>query len=146
MNKAPLKAQHWLVFVAVAVLFFAWGAWLMRSGEVHPLANLQQWRDVLLQPLAENAIQYSVAEIAGNICLQISLQLQDGYLQITLAQQGANAHAGWPDPRQPANLINLAERLQLLFGAAAGLTLSHSASGFYSQLRIAMEVLHDSRT
>lgn len=56
MNKAPLKAQHWLVFVVVAVLFFAWGAWLMRSGEVHPLANLQQWRDVLLQPLAEDEL------------------------------------------------------------------------------------------
>ena len=56
MNKAPLKAQHWLVFVVVAVLFFAWGAWLMRSTEVHPLANLQQWRDVLLQPLAEDEL------------------------------------------------------------------------------------------
>ncbi|AQZ32006.1 hypothetical protein BHQ29_01060 [Pseudomonas sp. LPH1] len=56
MNKPPLKAQHLLVFVAVAVLFFAWGAWLMRSGEVHPLANLQQWRDALLQPLAEDEL------------------------------------------------------------------------------------------
>ncbi|WFS18303.1 hypothetical protein P9K38_23230 [Pseudomonas sp. 905_Psudmo1] len=56
MNKTPLKAQHLLVFVAVAVLFFAWGAWLMRSTEVKPLANLQQWRDVLLQPLAEDEL------------------------------------------------------------------------------------------
>lgn len=56
MNKTPLKAQHLLVFVAVAALFFAWGAWLMRSGEVHPLANLQQWRDALLQPLAEDEL------------------------------------------------------------------------------------------
>lgn len=56
MNKPPLKAQHLLVFVAVAALFFAWGAWLMRSGEVHPLANLQQWRDALLQPLAEDEL------------------------------------------------------------------------------------------
>lgn len=56
MNKPPLKAQHLLVFVVVAALFFAWGAWLMRSGEVHPLANLQQWRDALLQPLAEDEL------------------------------------------------------------------------------------------
>ena len=56
MNKTPLKAQHWLVFVAVAALFFAWGAWLMRSTEVKPLADLQQWRDVLLQPLAEDEL------------------------------------------------------------------------------------------
>lgn len=56
MNKAPLKAQHWLIFAIVAVLFFAWGAWLMRSSEVRPVANLQQWRDALLQPLAEDGL------------------------------------------------------------------------------------------
>ncbi|HBZ94668.1 hypothetical protein [Pseudomonas sp. UBA7530] len=56
MNKAPLKAQHWLIFVIVAVLFFAWGAWLMRSSEVQPVTNLQQWRDALLQPLAEDGL------------------------------------------------------------------------------------------
>ncbi|MBH3339517.1 hypothetical protein I5L51_10410 [Pseudomonas mendocina] len=56
MNKAPLKVQHWLIFALVAVLFFAWGAWLMRGTEVEPVANLQQWRDVLLQPLAEDEL------------------------------------------------------------------------------------------
>jgi len=56
LNKAPLNAQHWLIFVAVAVLFFAWGAWLMRGTEVEPVANLQQWRDVMLQPLAEDEL------------------------------------------------------------------------------------------
>jgi len=56
LNKAPLKAQHWLIFAIVAVLFFAWGAWLMRSSEVRPVANLQQWRDALLQPLAEDGL------------------------------------------------------------------------------------------
>lgn len=56
MNKAPLKAQHWLIFALVAALFFAWGAWLMRSSEVEPVANLQQWRDALLQPLAEDGL------------------------------------------------------------------------------------------
>ena len=102
---------------------------------------------LLLQPLAENAIQYSVAEKAGNICLHISLQLHDNQLQITLAQQGADATAGWPDAQQPLNLINLSERLQLLFGNAAALTLSHnSTTGFYSRLCIATEALHDSHT
>lgn len=56
MNKAPLKVQHWLIFAIVGVLFFAWGAWLMRSSEVRPVANLQQWRNALLQPLAEDGL------------------------------------------------------------------------------------------
>jgi hypothetical protein len=56
LNKAPLKVQHWLIFALVAALFFAWGAWLMRSSEVEPVAHLQQWRDALLQPLAEDGL------------------------------------------------------------------------------------------
>ena len=56
MHKSPLKAQQWLVFIIVAVAFFVWGAWLTRSGEVHPLASLQQWRDALLQRLANDEL------------------------------------------------------------------------------------------
>ncbi|MBU1310217.1 MAG: histidine kinase [Gammaproteobacteria bacterium] len=101
---------------------------------------------LLLQPLAENAIQFSVAEVAGDICLQITVQQTGPQLHIRLAQQGASATAGWPNASQPLNLVNLAERLQLLFGSAASLTLSHSNSGFYSQLSIATEALNDCRT
>lgn len=101
---------------------------------------------LLLQPLAENAIQYSVAEVAGLLCLNIRIQLQGQQLQITLAQQGADPDAGWPEAQRPVNLINLAERLQLLFGPAAGLRLSHGPAGFYSQLNIAMEALNDRST
>lgn len=57
MNKPPLRAQHGLLFIVVAVLFFAWGAWLMRNTEVQPVANLQTWRDAFLQPLADDHLQ-----------------------------------------------------------------------------------------
>ncbi|QFT24279.1 hypothetical protein FIV02_22200 [Pseudomonas sp. THAF187a] len=57
MNKPPLRAQHGLLFIVVAVLFFAWGAWLMRGTEVQPVANLQTWRDAFLQPLADDHLQ-----------------------------------------------------------------------------------------
>ncbi|GHG60585.1 hypothetical protein GCM10010919_04160 [Alishewanella longhuensis] len=101
---------------------------------------------LLLQPLAENAIQYSVAEMTGKINLLFSLQLQDKLLHITLAQQGADASNGWPVATPPINLTNLAERLQLLFGDAASFSFSLSPAGFYSQLSIPMETLYDSRT
>lgn len=72
MNKPPLKAQHWLIFAIVAVLFFAWGAWLMRSTEVKPVANLQQWRSALLQPLADDqlALRDLQALAPGELWLQ----------------------------------------------------------------------------
>ena len=101
---------------------------------------------LLLQPLAENAIQYSVADVAGEVCLEIRLALSKEQLSITLAQSGAETDAGWQHTEHPPNLINLAERLQLLFGSAASLTLSHGPTGFYSRLSIATEVLNDSRS
>ncbi|MDX1677941.1 sensor histidine kinase [Arsukibacterium sp.] len=101
---------------------------------------------LLLQPLAENAIQYSVAETTGTLCLVIRVHHCAKQLQITLARQGADDSAGWPDVQRPANLINLTERLTLLFGKQASLSLSHSSTGFYSQLTIATEALHDPAT
>lgn len=72
MNKPPLKARHWLLFGLVAALFFAWGAWLIRSGEVLPVSNLQHWRDALLQPLAEErlALREVQALAPGELWLQ----------------------------------------------------------------------------
>jgi len=99
---------------------------------------------LILQPLAENAIQHSVAEIAGNISLEIRLQLSATRLDITLAQSGATADAGWPHAQQPANLLNLAERLQLLFGNDATLLLSQGESGFYSHISLPKEALDGS--
>jgi two-component system, LytTR family, sensor kinase len=98
---------------------------------------------LLLQPLAENLIQHSVAERAGVVKLEINLQLNNNDIQITLAQAGASADAGWPSQTQPRNLLNLAERLQLLFGSNGRLTLSLSATGFYSQLNLPKEALDD---
>ncbi|MEO3878439.1 sensor histidine kinase [Rheinheimera fenheensis] len=96
---------------------------------------------LLLQPLAENAIHYAVAEVAAPVCLQITVEADTKQLRVQLAKQGAAGDAGWPEPQQPANLINLAERLQLLFANQASLTLSLNGNDFFSQLTIAMEAL-----
>ena len=72
VNRPPLQAQHWLLFGFVAALFFAWGAWLMRGGEPEPLADLRQWRDALLQPLADDrlALRQIQALATGELWLQ----------------------------------------------------------------------------
>lgn len=93
MNKPPLKAQHWLLFGLVAALFFAWGAWLMRSGEPEPLAELRHWRDALLQPLADDrlALRQVQALAPGELWLQPSL---DGARVLHRAEL-AGAEGGW---------------------------------------------------
>lgn len=96
---------------------------------------------LLLQPLAENAIQYTVAEVAGDVTLHINVELNETLVKITLAQAGATAEQGWPSEQHPRNLLNLAARLQLLFGSKAKLILSLSEQGFYSNICIPKEAL-----
>ena len=97
---------------------------------------------LLLQPLAENAVQYSVAEVAGDVSINIRLQQQADMLEIEISQPGTHADDGWHSAQQPAALRDVAERLLLIFGDQATLCLAHSPKGFYSRLLLPVEVLH----
>ena len=105
VNRPPLKAQHWLLFGLVAALFFAWGAWLMRSGEVTPVADLPRWRDALLQPLAQErlALREVQALASGELWLQPRL---DGARVLHRAEL-AGAEGGWA--------LEAEERIQVPF-------------------------------
>lgn len=61
MSLPPLRMQHWLLFVVVAVAFFAWGGWLMRgtTGPVQALPGMAQWQQQILGPMAEGKLSLS---------------------------------------------------------------------------------------
>lgn len=115
MTRAPLKMQHWLLFGAVAALFFAWGAWLMRSGEPEPLAALRHWRATLLQPLADDrlALRQVQALASGELWLQPRL---DGARALYRAELSGE-EGGWALEAELA--LSEAQRVSLL--AAQGL-------------------------
>lgn len=72
----PLRAQHWLVFAAVALLFFAWGAWLTRPPTpAAPLPWLDEWQARVLTPLADDRLSLARLqdEVVGELWLQPSL-------------------------------------------------------------------------
>lgn len=57
MKLPPIRPQHWLIFAAVAALFFAWGAWLMRAqAPAQPWPWLVQWQSTVLTPLADDQL------------------------------------------------------------------------------------------
>lgn len=97
---------------------------------------------LILQPLAENAVQYCVAEVSGDVSLSVELSSDNGFLHITIAQTGSAMGQHWPQGEQPANLLNLAERLQLLFGSNSNLNLSIDNPAFYSRISLPLEYLH----
>jgi two-component system, LytTR family, sensor kinase len=140
-NFIPLQQELDALSAYMTIQQIRFGERLIIHWQVpQPLPDLR-FPPLLLQPLAENAIQHSVAEIAGDVRLNIKVALSDTTLDISLTQAGASAEPGWPNEQQPRNLLNLAERLQLLFASKAKLVLSQSESGFYSHISIPKEAL-----
>lgn len=67
MSLPPLRMQHWLLFVVIAIAFFAWGGWLMRSvDKVEPLPGMTQWQQQILEPMAEGKLSLTkLNELSG---------------------------------------------------------------------------------
>ena len=67
MSLPPLRMQHWLLFVVIAVAFFAWGGWLMRgTSSVQALPGMAQWQQQILGPMAEGKLSLSgLSEISS---------------------------------------------------------------------------------
>ncbi|MEX6501937.1 hypothetical protein [Pseudomonas zhanjiangensis] len=73
MKMPPLRAQHWLVFAAVALLFFAWGAWLTRPPQpAEPLPGWDTLQAEVLAPLADDRLSLAAlsARVDGELWLQ----------------------------------------------------------------------------
>ncbi|WP_137885946.1 hypothetical protein [Pseudomonas sp. 2FE] len=118
MSMPPLRLQHWLLFALVALLFFAWGGWLMRAPDkVAPLAGLAEWQSQLLTPLAEDRLTLTrlSAAAAGELWLQPRV---DGPRLLYRAQLAAAGEA-W---RLEAELaLTDSERASLMAATRLGL-------------------------
>ncbi|PTQ72912.1 hypothetical protein [Pseudomonas sp. GV071] len=73
MSLPPLRMQHWLLFVVIAIAFFAWGGWLMRGPDkAEPLPGMAQWQQQILAPMADGKL--SLAQLnalkAGELWLK----------------------------------------------------------------------------
>ncbi len=54
MPMPPLRTIHWLLFAAIAVLFFSMALWMSRQADqAEPLAWLVDWQEAVIEPLAE---------------------------------------------------------------------------------------------
>jgi signal transduction histidine kinase len=82
---------------------------------------------LILQPLAENALQHGIEPLAGDAELLVSASRQGGSLEITIADNGCGF-----DPRRMAEGVGLRvvrERLAQLYGDAGSLELRARPGG-----------------
>lgn len=79
---------------------------------------------MLLQTVVENAIKHGIAELPQGGALRISAEAREGMLIIEV--ENPRPQSPSQSPSQGVGLRNAAERLRLLFGAAAALDLDLS--------------------
>ena len=124
VNMPPLRLQHGLIFVAVALLFFAWGAWLVRPQPAAPaLPWLAEWQAAVLVPLADNRLSLAMlrTQVEGELWLQPRL---DGARLLYRAHWQAS---GEPWALEAELELDEAERASLM--AAAGLGAAGLGAG-----------------
>lgn len=138
----PVKEELAALEAYLAIQQVRFGERLVLEWQLMPFEALSL-PPLLFQPLAEHAILHTVAEQSGLIHLQIVLQCSAQSLQFTIQSAAASAEdPPWPLPTVPASLHQLRERLELLFGERATLTLLQPAHGFYARLNLPLEVLY----
>jgi hypothetical protein len=138
----PLREELQALQAYLAIQQVRFGERLVLDWQLEHSASLQL-PPLLLQPIAEQAILQTVAEQSGSIHLHIGLTETDNTLQLTVCSGNAGTDVSpWPADQLPASLQQLQERLELLFGTKASLTLFNPVSGFYARLNLPVEVLH----
>jgi two-component system LytT family sensor kinase len=92
--------------------------------------------NLITQPLFENAIKHGVARSSAPVHLEVIARAESGILSIEVRDDGGNAANGPPSGTQ-VGLHNVAERLRLRYGEAAGVTAGkRPAGGFSARIQI----------
>ena len=93
MSRPPLRPQHVLIIALVGVLFFAWGAWLMRErAPAAALPWLAEFDTDVLTPLADDRLAVSQLPAAGvaELWLQPRLDGARLFYRTVLPGEGAS--------------------------------------------------------
>ena len=140
-TQVPLPQELEALTAYLAIQQLRFGERLVLNWQISALPNLQI-PPLLLQPLAENAVLFTVAEYSGQVQLDIRLETDGTQLKITLCRVPPNTDNHNENHTWPASLSQLAERLDLMFGDKARLQLRLAGGAFYSELCLPLESLY----
>jgi hypothetical protein len=85
--------------------------------------------NLLLQPLAENAIKHGIAQRVRGGTVAVSAVREDGDLLITIQNDGPARDGNADAPHVGVGIANLSSRLQILHGDRSALHLRHADAG-----------------
>ena len=96
--------------------------------DVEPALYEARVPDLILQPLAENAIKHGIARREGAHCITVRAVAHDVSVTIEVLDDGAGP-PGVGDARDGVGLATVRERLRTLYGLDEPLTLARRAEG-----------------
>lgn len=92
MPMPAFRPKHWLLFTAVALLFFSLALWLQRStGPAEPLGWVAAWQQPLLEPMAEGNL--TLGALNGQAPGELWLQSASTGPRLLFRSTGAGADA-----------------------------------------------------
>jgi LytS/YehU family sensor histidine kinase len=98
--------------------------------------------DLILQPIVENAIRHGVVKRPEAGVIRISARVTAEFVEVAIRDDGAGV--GPEAEREGIGLSNTKERLRVLYGEAASVTMSTlQGGGTEVRLRIPLRTVRD---
>ncbi len=126
-QSTTLEQEFSLMDAYLGLMSVRMGERLSYAFELPDELQATQVPPMLLQPLVENAIAHGLEPKIEGGHIAVSARMQDGCLELTVADNGRGPEAGPGKAGTNAGLSHTRERLQALYGNAASLTLEAAA-------------------
>jgi len=114
--------------------------WLVVSGTGAPTADVARMPPMVLLPLINHALAHRVERAQGDERFQIDVAVREEMLVLTIRDQGTGFT---PESASDTEIQRIRERLAVLYGERAQLTLRVSADGSEAVVEIPYEVIAD---
>lgn len=102
---------------------------------------------LLLQPLAENAVKHAVARATRPVHVQVTAEVEDGRLVLSVIDDGEHLHRGAPArDGEGVGLRNVEGRLKALYGDRGEAEAGPTETGYRARLRFPLEFAGIART
>jgi LytS/YehU family sensor histidine kinase len=93
--------------------------------DIEPGLEAVKLPSLILQPILENAIKYAITPSADGGCIELSARREGGLLRVRIDDDGPGLEPDTRRGRRGVGLANARERLTLVYGEHAGLSVEN---------------------
>ena len=146
-QEVPLHRELAFVESYLAVQKARFDDWLVVTTAVDPDVRDAIVPTFILHPLVDNAIHHTMANRPAGARIDIEARRVDGWLHLSVRDDGPGLPAGWdPDRGFGTGLSNARERLRRLYGDRHTITVrNHEGAGVHVEVALPLLAVARSR-